>query len=253
MKKAQAFMVMILILSLLAGCKKAGEEDDSNSQYKGMTAKDLYTESQTAMSKGQYTTAIKRLEALESMYPFSDFAEKAQMDLISAYYRKEDYPSAAATAERFIHLYPRASSVDYAYYMKGLSNFQQVRGTFANILPFDESWRHPGTQTQAYTDFSTLVQRFPESQYKTNALQRLIYLRNMFAQRELNTANYYFERKMYVAAAQRANFLIKNYPQASSAEPALALLYRINKGMGLSKSAEENLAVYEASYHKKLI
>ena len=51
-----------------------------------------------------------------------------KLDLIYAYYKKKDFPSAAATAERFIHLYPRAKYVDYAYYMKALANFQQTRG-----------------------------------------------------------------------------------------------------------------------------
>lgn len=249
MKRIQALMLVGITLLALSSCKKWGEEDDTNAQFKGMTAKQLFTESQNALAKAQYTTAIKRLEALESMYPFSDYAERAQMDLINAYYQKDDYPSAAATAERFIHLYPRAKNVDYAYYMKGLANFQQIRGTFTNVLPFDESWRYPGSQTQAYADFSTLVQRFPDSRYKANAVQRMIYLRNMFAQREYNSANFYFERKMYVAAAERSSYLIKNYPQAPSAKLALALLYKSNKAMGLHKAAEDNLAVYKATYH----
>lgn len=248
MKKIQALFLGASILSL-ASCSWWGEESDDNTPYQGMSARQLFADSQKAMAKEEYTAATKRLEALESMYPFSEYAEKAQMDLIYAYYKKDDYPSAAATAERFIHLYPRSKHVDYAYYMKGLANFQQVRGTFATVLPIDESWRDPGTQTQAYVDFSLLIQRFPTSQYKANALQRMVYLRNMFAQRELNTANYYFERKMYVATAERAAYLIKNYPQAASAKPALALLYRTNLAMGLNKAAADNLAVYQATYH----
>ncbi len=87
------------------------------------------------MSKEQYSGAVKRLEALESMYPFSDYAEDAELTLIAAYYKNEDYPSTVAEADRFVHLYPRAKRVDYAYYMKGLANFQQTRGTLAHILP----------------------------------------------------------------------------------------------------------------------
>lgn len=242
--------VLVLFVSLLclSSCKKSGDEDD-NGPYKGMTAKQLFTHSEKAIHKKQYVSAVKQLEALESMYPFSDYAEAAQKALIYAYYENEDYASAAATAERFIHLYPRARHVDYAWYMKGLANFQQVRGVLANLLPIDESWRDSGTQTQAFADFSALVQRFPDSRYKPDALQRMIYLRNVFAKRELNTANYYFERKMYVAAAERAGYLVKNYPQADSAKPGLALLYRANLAMGLKKAAAEALAVYQASYH----
>lgn len=251
MKRIQALLLIGLILTL-SSCKWWGKDDDDYNPFQGMTAKQLLTEAEKSMNKEQYESAAKRLEAMESMYPFSDYAEKAQMDLIYAYYKKGDYPSAAATAERFIHLYPRSRNVDYAYYMKGLANFQQPRGAFADKLPVDESWRDPGTQAQAYSDFATLVQKFPESRYKANALQRMIYLRNMFAQRELNTSKYYYQRKMYVAANERASFLVKNYPQAPSAQPALAIMYYSNKALGLKKAAEEALVVYQATYHQPL-
>lgn len=249
MKRIQVLLLICLLFSLTA-CKKWGSNDEDNNPYQGMTAKQLFADAQKAMAKEQYESAAKRLEALESMYPFSNFAEKAQMDLIYAYYKKEDYPSAAATAERFIHLYPRAKNVDYAYYMKGLANYQQTRGALANIFPVDESWRDLGTQSQAYSDFATLVQKFPESRYKANALQRMIYLRNMFAKRELNTSKYYYERKMFVAAAERASYLVANYPQAPSAREALALLYNSNRNMGLQKAANDALTVYKATYHR---
>lgn len=234
---------------LLASCRFNNEGEEYN-PFQKMTAKQLFSESQQAINRKQYESAAKRLEALESMYPFSSYAEQAQKNLIYAYYEKEDYPSAVATADRFIHLYPRAKNVDYAYYMKGLANFQQTRGVFANILPFDETWRDPGSQSQAYNDFSMLIQKFPTSQYSANAKQRMIYLRNMFAQRELNTAEYYFERKKYVAAAERASSLIKNYPQSPSVKKALALVYRANLAMGLDKAAKDVLAVYQTNYHE---
>ncbi len=247
MKQIKTLLMLIVTLSMISCAKK---DDDDLGPFKGMTAKQLYTDATKAMAKEQYSTAITRFEAMETMYPFSDYAEQAEIDLIYAYYEKEDYPSCAATAERFIHLYPRAKRVDYAYYMKGLANFQQSRGGLAKILPLDESWRDPGTQSQAYSDFATLVQKFPESKYKANALQRMIYLRNMIAQRELNSANYFFGRRMYVAAIERSSYLIKTYPQAPSAEAALAIIYHSNRALGLTKAAEDALKVYQATYHK---
>ena len=76
----------------------------------------------------------------------------------------------------------------------------------------------------------------------------MIYLRNMFAKRELNAASFYYDRKMYVAAAERASSLIKDYPQAPYVQQALAVLYRSNKALGLTDAAAETLAVYQATY-----
>lgn len=248
MKRIQVLFLAALIAGI-SSCAKWNKEDDEKNPYKGMTAKQLYMASRQSLKKEEYATATKQLEAIESMYPFSDYTESSQMDLIYAYYKNEDYPSTAATAERFIHLYPRAKHVDYAYYMKGLANFQQTRGVFAKVLPLDESWRDPGTQTQAFLDFATLIQKFPESKYKANSLQRMIYLRNMFAQHELNVSEYYFKRKMYVAAIERANYLVKNYQQAPSAQKALVIMYKANMALGLKKAADDAMAVYQATYH----
>ncbi|MGC1181603.1 outer membrane protein assembly factor BamD [Legionella sp.] len=249
MKRIQILFLVGLIFSL-SSCKTWwNKDDDDKNPFKGMSAEQLHNDSQKALHKGEYATAIKQLEAIETMYPFSDYTENSQMHLIYAYYKNEDYPSAAATAERFIHLYPRAKHVDYAYYMRGLANFQQNRGVFAKILPMDESWRDPGTQTQAYSDFAILVEKFPESKYKANALQRMIYLRNMFAQQELNISKYYFKRKMYVAAIERAGYLVKNYPQAPSVQQALVIMYHSNIALGLNKAAEEVRTVYQTTYH----
>lgn len=254
MKRIQLLLVLGLVFSLSACHSWWNKEEEDKNPFKGMTAKQLYDESKVNLKKEQYASAAKRLEAIESMYPFSDYTEQSQMDLIYAYYKNEDYPSAAATAERFIHLYPRARNVDYAYYLKGLANFQQTRGVFAKMMPMDESWRDPGTQNQAYADFGILIQKFPDSKYKANSLQRMIYLRNMFAQHELNVSKFYFKRKMYVAAIERASYLVKNYPQATSAQNALVIMYEANMALGLKKAADDAMAVYQATYHtNKLI
>lgn len=230
----------------------ASSDDDDNNVYKGMTAAQLNTEAHKALLDGNYVDAAKRYEALDAMYPFSKYSESAQQELIYAYYKKGDYPSTAATAERYIHLFPRSKHVDYAYYMKGLANFNQPRGTFSKFFPLDVSWRSPGTQTQAYSDFSTLIKRFPDSRYKPNALQHLIYLRNNLAQRELNAANYYFKRSMYVAAVGRASYVVKNYSQAPQKKPALELIYESNKRLGLFDAANDARNVYQATYHETL-
>jgi outer membrane protein assembly factor BamD len=244
--------VIVLCGIMLVGCTSwwNNDDDDTNSQFKGMSSKQLYTEAKKSLVSEQYTSASKRLEALESMYPFSEYTESAQLLLIYTYYKDGEYPAASAEAEHFTHLYPRSPHVDYAYYMKGLADFQQPRTALGRILSMDESWRDPGTQLQAYTDFITFTEKFPKSIYYNDALMRLIYLRNQFAQRELNNAEFYFERKMYVAAAGRASYLVQTYPQAPSVERALTIMYRSYTILGLKQDAQDALAAYQSTYHR---
>lgn len=243
--------LFILCTLVLIGCSSWWNKENDN-PFSGMSAKQLYLEAKKTLIASQYTSASKRLEAIQSMYPFSEYAEPAQLLLIYAYYQDEEYPAASAEAEHFIHLYPRSQHVDYAYYMKGLADFHQPRTALGRLFPMDESWRDPGTQLQAYTDFSTFVEKFPKSLYYQDGLRRLIYLRNQFAQRELNNAKFYFDRKMYVAAAGRASYLVQTYPQAPSVEAALKLMYRSYLILGLKQKAEETALVYQATYHQKV-
>ena len=88
-------VVMIVSLAGLTACSWWGNnDDDDNGPYKGMTARQLFTSAEKSIADKEYGTAAKRLEALDSMYPFSDFAEKAQMNLIFAYYQNGDYHTA---------------------------------------------------------------------------------------------------------------------------------------------------------------
>lgn len=257
MKAIKQIIIFGLFIALV-GCKtltgiwsdlKKDDEDDG--PFKGQSAKQLYHDANAALKKKNYTGAIKRFEAMETMYPFDHNAERAALKLLYAYYEKEDYLSAGASAERFIHLYPRASHVDYAYYIKAMSNFHQLRGPIATILPMDQSYRDPGTQSQAYSDFATLVQLFPNSAYAADSSQHMVYLRNMFAQSELNVSKYYYERRRYVAAAERASYLIQTYPQAPAVKEALSVLFHANKALGLESAALDASDVYQKTFGGK--
>lgn len=244
-KVSQVLLRLLLGVLILTGCAKSDEDD---SIFKGMSAKKIFNVAEEALVDEDYTKAIRYYQGLDARYPFSEYSQQGMLDSIYAYYENGDAALAAATADRYIHLYPRSEHVDYAYYMKGLSDFDQPRGTLAKVLPLDASYRDPGTQLQAYTDFAILVKRYPSSKYTPDARQRMIYLRNMFAQSELNVADFYMKRKMYVAAANRASYIIENFQQAPQVEQALVILVQANRELNLNQSADEALTVLKASY-----
>src|SRR3546814_14540975 len=99
---------------------------------------------QADLDNKSYTSAISKLKALESRYPFGRFAEQAQLELIYAYYRNVEPEAARSAAERFIRLHPQHPNVDYAYYLKGLASFDQDRGLLARFLPLDMTQREIG-------------------------------------------------------------------------------------------------------------
>jgi outer membrane protein assembly factor BamD len=234
-----------LLALMLAGCSGFGDKPDPTRDW---TVERLYGEAKAAMDEGEYATAIEYYEKLESRFPFGRYAEQAQIDVAYAYWKQEEYASAIAAAERFIKLHPRHPNVDYAYYLKGLVNFEQGQTLMDRVLPRDMSRRDPGGVRQAFDDFSELVRRFPDSKYSQDARQRMVYLKNLLAQHEVHVADYYMRRGAYVAAANRARYVVENYQGSPAVASALVIMAKAYRLMDLDDLSADALRVLKLNY-----
>jgi len=241
------FLWIAMVLTV-GGCSSA--ITDPAIIYKDQSAEEIYRGAEINLAKRRYSTAVQQFEALDALYPFSQYSEQAQLDSIYAYYKNDDMPSTAAAADRYIRLYPRSEHVDYAYYMKGIADFEQDRGWLQRFVSTDLSKRDPGTTLQAFDDFSQLVRLFPNSVYAPDARQRMVYLRNLFANHELHIAQYYFARGAYVAAANRANYIVQHFDGTPQVEGALVIMVKSYRELGLEESANKALRVLQLNYPK---
>jgi len=228
------FVWTLLIVSQLSGCGWFSKEED---ETKDWSASQFYSEAKSALDGGNYDTAIKYYEKLEARYPFGPYAKQAQLDVAYAYYKYEEPESALAALDRFIKLYPRDPAVAYAYYLKGLVNFNRNVGFFDRFIPTDPSQRDPGSARDSFNDFAELVRRFPESNYTEDARQRLVFLRNVLAEYEVNVADYYYRRGALVATVNRCRYVIENYPTTPAVKKALELMIVAYNDLGLTTLA----------------
>lgn len=210
--------------------------------------KELYLTAQRYLKEESYGYAVTYLQELETRYPFGPYAEQAQLELIYAHFMNYDQHKAVAVADRFIRLHPDSPKVDYAYYMKGLSNYTEGEGLFERFLPTDMSERDPGPALQSFDDFRQLAIRFPNSPYNADARARMIYLRDRLARHEISVANYYFKRKAYMAAVNRGRYVVENYPQSSVIPDALAVQVQGYRLLGLDDLADDALVVLRTNY-----
>lgn len=243
------FVKHVLVLTsicLLAAC--ATTTKDPAVIFKNQSEEQIYHGGEVSLAKHNLSEAIQHFEGLDSLYPFGPHAEQSQLDLIYAYYETGDNASAAATADRFIRTYPRSAHVDYAYYIKGLADFDQNRGWFEKYLPLDLTQRDPGTARQAFTDFDQLLRLFPNSPYAPDARQHMVYLRNLFAGYELSVAKYYLQRGAYVAAANRANYIVQHYDGTQQVQEALGIMVQSYRALGLTGLADQALEVLRLNY-----
>src|SRR5574338_180245 len=200
----------VIAALLLAACGLLPEEKDETA---GWSAQKIYTEAKDAMSEGGYDRAIKLFEKLEARYPYGRYAQQAQLDVAYSYYKTQEPASAIAACDRFIKLHPNHPNVDYAYYLKGLVNFNEDLGLLGNLANQDLSERDPKGARESFDTFKELVTRFPDSKYTPDAQLRMKYLINALAAHEVHVARYYYKRGAYLAAANRAQMAVKTYPQ----------------------------------------
>jgi outer membrane protein assembly factor BamD len=226
----------------LSGCGIIGKEFD---ETEGWTAAELYNKAAQELDAANYKRSIELYQKLETRYPFGRYAMQGQLDIAYAHYRAEEPEQALAAADRFIKLYPQNPFVDYAYYLKGIVNYNRSVGFIDRLIPTDQSQRDPGSALDAFEDFAELVRRFPDSRYAADARQRMLYLRSNLAKNEVHVARYYMRRGAYVAAANRAQYVVERFQRTSAVEEALEIMIDAYERLGKDQLATDARRVLE--------
>ncbi|PPD24433.1 MAG: outer membrane protein assembly factor BamD [Methylobacter sp.] len=246
------FIFTGVVILALSGCETF-QSTDSNpaagaDEYAEWNAEKFGSEAKKALETGNYEKSIKLLETLEARFPFSDYATQAQLDVAYAYYKNDDAESALAAADRFIKINPRSPSIDYAYYLKGLINFNRGIGFIDRYLPTDITQRDQSTAREAFDNFSELLRRFPASKYIPDAKQRMISLKNNLAMHEIHIAEHYMETRCYVAALDRATNVIEKYQQTPAVPKALEIMQEAYTQMNMTAQADDTARVYQLNF-----
>src|SRR5688572_6897129 len=222
-------LLAVLFAALLAaGCSSTPYDETAN-----WSAQELFEEAREAMKSKDYAKAIQYFEKLEARYPYGRYAQQAQLEVAYAHWKDDERALAIAAVDRFIKLHPNHVNVDYAYYLKGLINFNDQLGIFSWLTSPDMSDRDPKSTREAFEAFREVVTRFPQSRYAEDSATRMRYLVNALASHEVHVARYYMKRGAYIAAANRAQFAIKHYPQAPAVEEAVFILVKAYDALGM--------------------
>lgn len=234
-------LTSLLTLAVLMGCSS------SEQAVPDVLPSLLYQEATTALEDARWLTAIEKLEALDSRYPFGPYSEQVQFDLIFAYYKNADYALAGATIDRFLRMYPGNRKTDWVIYMRGLTNMAQDESIIHNMLNIERSDRDPEPAKRAFTDFRQLLETFPHSQYANDAKYRMVALKNRLADYELATADFYARREAWVAVINRGKELLRDYSDTQAAKQVLPLMVQAYQNLNLPELAANTQALIEAN------
>tara|TARA_B100001250_G_scaffold340584_1_gene308298 strand:+ start:2475 stop:3263 length:789 start_codon:yes stop_codon:yes gene_type:complete len=238
MRKKLFHSLLVLVL-FSTGCSREGEQTNTRS-----SSAIIYDRAAKAMADENYRNATNYLEVLTTSFPFSNEAKQAQLDLIFAYYRSNAMEEAIDEAKQFEKENPTHPRVDYALYMRGLALFEGQHSWYHEFFNVDLAKRPPSNTEEAFSIFSQLIRRYPDSSYVDDATQRMIFLRNRLAKYENHVAQHYMERGAYVAAANRAKYSLEQYSGAPETVKSLEIITRAYEKLGMMDLADQAREIY---------
>ena len=248
--------ITLLTLSVsLVGCQTfknlTGGDDVNAVETAEKSEQAYYSDAIAEIDKGRNNPAIENLTNLRTFYPTGQYAEQALLDMMYAQYENGSFELAAANAEQFIRLYPSNPQVSYAYYVRGVANMEGSSEGL-KLFKMNQAKRDTSYLRIAFANFQELINKYPTSPYAPDAAQRMTFIYNQFAESELTAANWYIEREAYVAAVNRAKWVVQYYPLSDSVPEALAILAYSHQQLGLTDLAQEYQTLLQINYPDKL-
>ena len=247
------YKITILALSLgvasaFVGCSSNPSKKDVVDKGPQSSEQVYFEKAQKSLERNQYTDAVKSLEALDTYYPTGQYTQQAQLELLYAKFKQKDYEGTIALAERFIRLNPQHPNVDYAYYVRGVANMEMNYDSLIRYTSLQQSHRDVSYIKVAYQNFVDLIRRFPSSQYSVDAAQRMKYIAQELAESEMNVARFNIQRKAWLAAAKRAQWVIEHYPQTPQTPEALATLAYSYQKLGDQATSQQYIDILKLNY-----
>jgi outer membrane protein assembly factor BamD len=236
--------IVLLLVSLLLGACASHRNDDE------LTESLYYQKAHKELTKEHYVKAISDLKELEARFPYSDYAEQAQLELIYADYQTADFANTVAAAQHFLNNYPSSKQIDYVLYLQGLGNYRLTESMFGRFFKRDIAARDLSSKRDAFNNFAELVRRFPDSKYAPDARSRMLYIRRLLAEHDLEVARYYASREAFIAAVNRAQRIVEHFQGTPQVEEALAIMSRCYTALKQPELAAESRKVLAYNWPK---
>ena len=238
MKKLKIFLYIIFINIIILSCSTNDEE--LNNKTIKQSSKELYQMAMIDLDQENFEKAKLKFKEIIYKYPLSNEGVQSEIMLAFIDYLSLNYEDAIYKFNRIIKVYPSHKNIDYAYYMRAVSYFEQISGE-----NFDGE-----NNKEAKKYFQELLNRYPDSEYAKDSRQKLIFINENIAAKDMEVAIFYLKQKQYLAALGRYNKVIEEYPKSKFIPEALYRLVEIYTILGMEEEAEKTASVIVYNYPK---
>jgi|TARA_Y100000768_G_scaffold124052_1_gene91854 outer membrane protein assembly factor BamD len=225
------FFLFIVFYVILVSCSKKEEFKDSVIKEKSLNLQVLetYKEGMKSLESGEVLYAAKKFNEAEILFPQSDWAPKSALMAAYSYYTQDYYGDTIAELERFIRLYPLSKNLDYAYYLLGISYYEQIVDEKKDLQSIIEAKKY----------FEILIQNYPNTNYALDAEYKIELVNDTLAAKEMYIGRYYLNKKKWIPAINRFRTVIDDYETTMYVEEALHRLVEVHYLLGLKDEAKK--------------
>ena len=178
----KVLLIVILILFIF-GCAKNEISDDKTEVADSLPEID-YIEAKLLLDNNNFEEAKTAFNNIDRKYPLSNWAIRSKLMIIFIHYSQLEYDEAAVKVERFISKYPDYKDIDYAYYIRALIAYEQIKNPALDTSFTQKSLGY----------FEELIRRFPDSKYAKDGRQKIILINTVLAGKDMHFAMYYLNK-----------------------------------------------------------
>ena len=234
------FIILLLLISFLNACSKDKiKESQIIEKDLDLQVLEAYQEGLTSLEEGDVLFAAKRFNEAEILFPQSIWAPKSALMAAYSYYSQDYYGDAIAELDRFIKIYPYDKNLDYAYYLLGTSHYEQIVNEEKDLQ----------SMMEAKKNFTTVVNKFPKTEYSLDANFKLDLINQILASKEMYIGRYYFEKKKWIASINRFLNVINDYNETIYTEEALYRLVEMYYILGLESESKKYAQLLGYNYN----
>ena len=237
MIRATLFLISLTFMLPIISCS---EKEDIINKELTETPEQLYAIAKLDLDKELYEEAKLKFENINFKFPLSNEGIQSLIMIAFIEYAQLNYDEAIYKFDRIIKKYPSHKNIDYAYYMRAMCYFEQIK---------HEALDGKNNQ-EAMENFNQIINRFPESKYARDSQQKIIFVKENIAAKHMDIALFYLNQKKYLAALNRYNIVINEYSQSKFTPEALYREVEIYYTLGMMDDAKKTSAVIGYNYPK---
>ena len=228
--KINKFFLLFIIFTICISCSKnTVKKTVIKEKSLDLQVLEAYQEGMKSFNLGDVLYAAKKFNEAEILFPQSDWAPKSALMAAYSYYVQDYYGDAIAELQRFIKVYPLHKNLDYAYYLMGISYYEQIVDEKKDLQSI----------INAKQTFNIIIKDFPNTEYALDSEFKLDLINDLLASKEMYIGRYYFDKKKWIPAINRFRIIVDDYDTTIYAEEALHRLVEVYYTIGLIDESEK--------------